>query len=108
MQALECAAGSIETALRSARLALQVAVAPVDGAVTPATETQIQNAIDLLRKLATGDARLLRLEQIAAELRIIAGARRSGRPNLYASRLARLRRTIFRTDPTWYHADAQG
>jgi hypothetical protein len=99
MQVLECAAGSVESALRAARLALQLALRPAEGAVTPATETQIQNAIYFLRKSAGQDARLPALEQIATELRILSDARRSGRPNLYASRLARLRRTIFRSDP---------
>jgi hypothetical protein len=85
---------SARLAVASAMHALGTALRPDEGAITPATETQVQNAIDLLRKTGEEPDLRVRLEQIAADLRIMANSKRNGRPNLYASRLARLRRSL--------------
>ena len=82
-----------EQAVDRAMLCVEAALA-LGGTVTPSTQTGVQNAIDLIRA-ADGDAQLLsRLEAIAAELHIIATAHFHGRPNLCASRQARLRRSL--------------
>lgn len=75
-----------------AMAALERALSAPEGAVTAATETQLQTALYKLR-LDPGQAALVaELQDVAASLRIMAEAKRCGRPNLYASRLARLRR----------------
>ena len=95
MDAVEIAKSCADRALESASFALEVALRPIDGAVTPATEAHLQKAIDQLRKSGDRGPVLPLLERIATDLHIILDARRCGRPNLYASRLARLRRMLF-------------
>ncbi len=92
---LHPAAPAAEHATQAAMLALHKALAPRDAEVTPATETQLQNALYLLRQCPHGRDALARLEGIARDLRVMVAARRDGRPNLYASKLARLRRAVF-------------
>lgn len=76
----------------AAMAALERALAVPEGAVTAATETQLQTALYKLH-LDPGQAALVaELQDVAASLRIMAEAKRCGRPNLNASRLARLRR----------------
>ena len=87
-------AGQTRQAIDSALMALGAALRPDEGAVTPATETTLQNAIDQLRKTGEEPDLRLRLERIAADLRTLANARLHGRTNLYASRLVRLRRSL--------------
>ncbi len=84
--------GAAEDAVRTAMLALERALDPPEGAVTAATETQLQTALHVLRGDRDQAALVADLERVAASLRILAEAKRSGLPNLYASRLARLRR----------------
>ena len=50
MDAVEIAKSCADRALESASFALEVALRPIDGAVTPATEAHLQKAIDQLRK----------------------------------------------------------
>lgn len=85
-------AGASVDAVHAAMLALERALVAPDGAVTAATETQLQTALHVLRGDRNQAALLADLERVAASLRILAEAKRTGRPNLYASRLARLRR----------------
>lgn len=86
--------GRTRHAIELAMTALGAAIDPDEGAVTPATETTLQNAIDQLRKTGEAPDLRLRFERIAADLRTMVNARVHGRPNLYASRLARLRRNL--------------
>jgi hypothetical protein len=86
--------GAAEGAVRRAFLALEMAVAPANGAVTAATETQVQTAIAMLRGVPDRAETVRRLEEAAVTLRFIVEARRQGRPNLYDSRLVRLRRAV--------------
>jgi hypothetical protein len=88
----ETKSGLAEHAVRTAMLALERALVAPEGAVTAATETQVQTALHVLRGDRHQAALLADLEGVAASLRILAEAKRTGRPNLYASRLARLRR----------------
>jgi hypothetical protein len=84
--------GPAGPAVLSALAALDEALRPVEGAVTAATETRVQTALYHLR---TGGGRpdlLAELEGVAASLRLMVEAKRTNRPNLYASKLARLRR----------------
>ena len=86
--------GRTRQAIESAMAALGAVLDPDQGRVTPATETRLQNAIDQLRKTGEAPELRLRFEGIAADLRAMANARVHGRTNLYASRLARLRRNL--------------
>ena len=79
-------------AVRSALAALDEALIPAEGAITAATETRLQTAIYFLRKDGDRAGLLAELETVAASLRLIVEAKRTGRPNLHASKLARLRR----------------
>jgi hypothetical protein len=89
--AADCAAAAVA--------ALERALAVPEGAVTAATETEVQTALYKLR-LDPGQAALVaELQQVAASLRILAEAKRRGRTNLYASRLARLRRMCLAPAP---------
>jgi hypothetical protein len=92
MTGAEVSGGSAGPAVRSALAALDDALGAPEGAVTAATETRVQTALYFLRKEGGGAAILAELEQVAASLRLIVEAKRTGRPNLCASRLARLRR----------------
>ena len=83
-----------EHAVSSAIHALAAALGPAEGAITPATETRLQYAIDQLRKTGEAPEMRARLEGIAADLRTTINSKLNGRPNLYASRLARLRRSL--------------
>ena len=95
MDALHGGSGNAtERAVMSAMRTLACAAAA--GAITPAAETQLQNAIDLLRRSEPRTDLLPRLEQMAVDLRTAVNAKIYGRPNLHASRLARLRRALAR------------
>ena len=83
-----------DQAVTSAMQALACALSPAEGAITAATETQLQNAIDHLLKSGEAPELRIRLEQIAADLRATINSKLNGRTNLYASRLARLRRAL--------------
>jgi hypothetical protein len=91
----ESSAGS---AVCSALAALDEALLPRDGAVTAATETRLQTAIYLLGKEGDRGSLLQELEGFAASLRLMAEAKRMGRRNLYASKLARIRRARAATE----------
>jgi hypothetical protein len=94
-QTVHSPAAAAEHAAGMAMTALHKALAPGVEQVTAAVETQLQNALHLLRSCPEGRAQVARLEAIALHLRVLAQARRDGLPNLYASRLARLRRVVF-------------
>lgn len=66
-----------------------------EAGITPATETQVQNSIYAMRSTSPYSAAVASLEGVAANLRVVAEAKRSGRCNLYASQFARLRKQIF-------------
>jgi hypothetical protein len=83
-----------EQAVGAAMAALAEAVRPAGGAATAATEARVQRALDLVRGEPGRAETARRIEAAAVALRVMAEARRGGRPNLYASRLARLRRTL--------------
>ena len=84
--------GRAGPAVLSALAALDEALLPDRGAVTAATETRLQTALYLLRTAGDRPELLAALEGVAASLRLTVEARRMGRANLYASKLARLRR----------------
>jgi len=84
---------SARCAVELAMSALERALRP-EGGITAATETRVQNAIDLLRASSSESGDLAELESIAVELRVLVEANRLGRPNFYASRLIRLRRRV--------------
>jgi hypothetical protein len=72
--------------------ALETALRPVEGAITAAVETQIERALHMMRASRIDRHLLNRFERAAASLRLMAEAKRTGCPNLYRSRLLRLRR----------------
>ena len=81
-------------AIAAAQLALEAAVRPEEGAVTPAIEAQVQHALHLARSAAGDPQIVVRLESISTMLQTMSVAKLEGRPNLYASRLLRLRRLV--------------
>ena len=81
-------------AIAMAQLALEAAVRPEAGAVTPATEAQVQHALHLARSTAGDPQIVARLEAISTMIQTMSVAKLEGRPNLYASRLLRLRRLV--------------
>jgi len=83
-----------DKAVEFARLALSRVLRPEEGNVTAASETQVQNALHLLRATACERAVVERFEQAAVQIRVLVEAKREGRINFYASKLARLRRTV--------------
>jgi hypothetical protein len=85
---------SSEQAVNAAIAALHSALAPPEGAITASTEAQLQTAIATLRRDRCDNSLLARLEEMAVGLNILVNAKCKGRPNLYASRLARLRRSF--------------
>jgi hypothetical protein len=87
--------GSAARALGALGAALDSALSPPGGAITLGTETQVHNALDLLRSARGEPGVVAQLEELAATLRIMMEAKRQGRVNLYASKLARLRRAFF-------------
>ena len=66
-----------------------------EGGVTPATETQVQNSLYALRSASPYSEAVASLEAVAANLRLLAEAKREGRCNLYASQMHRLRKQVF-------------
>ncbi|HEY0012093.1 MAG TPA: hypothetical protein VGB79_04485 [Allosphingosinicella sp.] len=84
--------GSAGPAILSALAALDAALLPAEGAVTAATETRLQTALYFLRTGGERPDLVAELEGVAASLRLMVEAKRTGRPNLYASKLVRLRR----------------
>lgn len=79
-------------AVEIARMALHNVVDPNGGDVTAANETLVQNALHLLRRASCEPAFVARFEEAAVQIRVLAEAKRDGRPNYYASKLLRLRR----------------
>ncbi|TFI57585.1 hypothetical protein E2493_14565 [Sphingomonas parva] len=73
---------------------LMLAGAATGGTITAAAETQLQNAIDLVRRSGAPAELLPRLEQMAVDLRTAVNAKIYGRTNLLDSRLARIRRAL--------------
>lgn len=63
-------------------------------AVTPAAETQLQNALVRLRSSSPDKKLLRRVEEALTLVAIISNSRRSGRPNLAASTMLRLKRLV--------------
>ena len=97
MGAVQVQAGTAaEQAVRIAMVTLERALGSAGGTIPPAAETQLQNAIDLVRRCDDAHGALPRLEQIAIDLRVAVNAKLAGRTNLHASRVARLRRTLAR------------
>jgi hypothetical protein len=78
-----------------AALAIERALRPVNGDVSFAVETQLQNALYALRTTSSDREALEWLEDVAASLRLLAEAKRDGRTNFYMSQLLRLRRRVF-------------
>ena len=62
-----------------------------DGAVTPSMETDVQNALLVLKRSGCGPDVLERVERISTTLFLMARAKANGRPNLYNSQRLRLR-----------------
>lgn len=93
------AAGGVENGwdprVRTAAAAIERALRPAEGEVTPRLETELQNALDALRASSSDRQLLRRLEEIAVSVRVMAEAKRNGRTNLYMSQLLRLRRRVF-------------
>ncbi len=83
-----------EPEVQVALMALRRALVEEAG-ITAATETQIQNSLYALRSTSPYSEAVGSLENVAANLRVISEARRSGRCNLHASQLTRLRKQIF-------------
>ena len=84
--------GSAPQAVHAALAAIDEALAKGEGTITASTETRLQTALYFLRKEGGRAGLLSELEGMAASLRIMVEAKRTGRPNLHASKLARLRR----------------
>lgn len=93
MTPAEGAEGSADRAVRAALAALDDALLAPDAMLVPAVETRLQTAIDLLRKEGGRSELAAQLGELAAAVRLIAEAKRTGQLNLYASKLARLRRS---------------
>jgi hypothetical protein len=85
---------SMQGAVQNAFVALRTAVAPPMGAVTPATQAQVQNSLDAIRHATPYSDAVRSLEAAACSLRILTEAKRNGRCNLYMSQLLRLRRQV--------------
>ncbi len=81
-QSIALAHGAIRAALRS------------EAGITPALETQVQNALHGARAYGCTPAGYETLESASAILASMSHAQRNGRPNLYASRRARLTRML--------------
>ena len=84
-----------ERIVGGALLALEEALRAADGFITPATETRIENALHVMRCCDRESEAFRRLEAVAPRLRLMAEAKRTHRPNFYASQLLRLRREFF-------------
>lgn len=61
-------------------------------AIRPAHETQVRNALDMLRSSPSDPALVRRFEMISCMLARLDSYRRQGRVNAYASALRRLQR----------------
>jgi hypothetical protein len=83
-----------EPEVQAALIAIRRAVASPEGAVTPATETQIQNSLYRLRAASPYCEAVAALEKAAADVRLIAEAKHAGLCNLYRSKLLRLRKQL--------------
>ena len=81
------AVGRVEQAIRTI-------FADGRGTITPAVETQLQRAIQALRSSGCGPGMIEQAEGIARLVAVMAQAQRSGMPNLYASKMLRLRRLV--------------
>jgi arginine/lysine/ornithine decarboxylase len=81
-----------EAEVHVAMLAVRGALA--EGAITAHTETKVQNTLHTLRSTSPCSEAVTSLECLAANLRLISEAKRSGRCNLYMSQLIRLRKQI--------------
>lgn len=79
-----------ERALGRVEAAIEKAVQP-DSLVTPSMETDVHNALLVLKRSGCAADILERVERIAATLFLMARARANGRPNLYNSQRLRLR-----------------
>ena len=79
----------IDRALCRVEAAVGKALHPGE-AVTPSTETDVQNALLVLKRSGCGPDVLERVERIAATLFLMARAKANGRPNLYNSQRLRL------------------
>ena len=85
----QCQEPQVQAALMLLRRALTV-----EGELTAATETKVQNSLHALRSSAPYSEALRSLEAAAVKLRVLSEARREGRCNLYASQLIRMRREL--------------
>ena len=75
--------------------ALQSAFREREARITASTETDVQNALIMLRSGGGDTETLRRVEHISTLLFSIMQAQRAGRPNLTASMKLRLRRLAF-------------
>jgi hypothetical protein len=77
-------------ALGRVQAAREKALQP-DGLITPSMETDVQNALLVLKRSGCRGDVVQRVERIAATLFLMARAKANGRPNLYNSQRLRLR-----------------
>jgi hypothetical protein len=94
MSFTETAAQKIDEAVAHARAALKLVLASTFAQITPAIETEVQTVLDHLRSERPDDPLREEFERIAVALRIMCRAAHEGCPNLYASKLLRLRREL--------------
>ena len=87
---IELLSAAREPEVRAALSAL-LGMVDGDGQVTPAIETQMQNAIYALRSTSPRSPALEPLEAAATNLRLLFDAKRGGLCNMYESRVRRLR-----------------
>lgn len=78
-----------------AERALAEAFSARGGRITPSTEAAVQNALLMLRREGGDPVLIAKMETISTMLFAMAQALRTGRPNLYASRMIRLRKYAF-------------
>ena len=83
--------GEADRALGRVEIAREKALDP-EGRVTPSMETDVQNALFVLKRNGCRPDLLERVERIATSLFVMAMARVNGRPNLYDSQRLRLRK----------------
>jgi uncharacterized membrane protein (UPF0182 family) len=79
-------------ALRRFDEALQAIFDGGTAKITAAAETRIQNALISLKSSGCDRETIRRAEQVMVLLSATSQAQRNGRPNLYASKMLRLRR----------------
>jgi hypothetical protein len=87
----EVQAGEADSALGRVEAARERATHP-DAGVTPSMETEVQNALLVLKRSDCRPELLERVERISTSLFVMAMAQVNGRPNLYNSQRLRLKK----------------